>query len=83
MKLNDKVVIITGASSGIGKALAIEFASRGANLVLGARQYVALCELTESLIKQYNIQAVAVNVMYQTKMTAVTLLNKPYWHSIR
>jgi short-subunit dehydrogenase len=60
MKLNDKVVIITGASSGIGKALAIEFASRGVHLVLAARQYVALCELTESLIKQYNIQAVAV-----------------------
>lgn len=60
MKLNDKVVIITGASSGIGKALAIEFASRGANLVVASRQYVALCELTENLIKQYNIQAVAV-----------------------
>lgn len=60
MKLNDKIVIITGASSGIGKALAIEFASRGANLVLAARQYVALCELTESLINKYNIQAVAV-----------------------
>ena len=60
MKLNDKVVIITGASSGIGKALAIEFASRGANLVLAARQYVALCELTESLINQYSIKAVAV-----------------------
>ena len=60
MKWNDKVVIITGASSGIGKALAIEFATRGANLVVGARNYVALCELTESLISQYNIQAVAV-----------------------
>ena len=60
MKLNDKVVIITGASSGIGKALAIEFASRGANLVVASRQYVALCELTEQLIKKYNIQAVAV-----------------------
>ena len=60
MKLNDKVVIITGASSGIGKALAIELASRGANLVLAARQYVALCELTESLINKYNIKAVAV-----------------------
>lgn len=60
MKLNDKVVIITGASSGIGKALAIEFASRGANLVLAARHYVALCELTESLEKEYKIQAVAV-----------------------
>ena len=60
MKLNDKVVIITGASSGIGKALAIEFASRGANLVVASRQYVALCEITQSLIKKYNIQAVAV-----------------------
>src|SRR3978361_1310760 len=60
MKLNDKVVIITGASSGIGKALAIEFAGRGANLVLAAPQYVSLCELTESLEKEYNIQAVAV-----------------------
>jgi short-subunit dehydrogenase len=60
MKLNDKVVIITGASSGIGKALAIEFASRGANLVIASRQYVALCELTESLINKYGIKAVAV-----------------------
>jgi len=60
MKLNDQIVVITGASSGIGKALAIEFASRGANLILAARNYVALCELTESLIKQYNVQAVAV-----------------------
>ena len=60
MKLNDKVVIITGASSGIGKALAIDFAQRGANLVVAARNYVALCELTDTLIKQYNIKAVAV-----------------------
>ena len=60
MKLNEKVVVITGASSGIGKALAIEFARRGANLVVAARQYVALCELTESLIKEYGIKAVAV-----------------------
>ncbi len=60
MKLNEKVVIITGASSGIGKALAIDFAQCGANLVVAARNYVALCELTDTLIKQYNIKAVAV-----------------------
>src|SRR5665213_2198695 len=60
MKLNDKVVIITGASSGIGKSLAIEFAKRGANLVLAARQYVTLCEITEGLEKQYGIKAIAV-----------------------
>jgi short-subunit dehydrogenase len=60
MSLKGKIVIITGASSGIGKAMAEEFARRGANLVLGARQYVALCELAQSLEKQYNIHAVAV-----------------------
>ena len=60
MDLKNKVVIITGASSGIGKACAEEFAKRGANLVLGARQYVTLCEITSDLEKRYGIKAVAV-----------------------
>jgi short-subunit dehydrogenase len=60
MKLKDKIVIITGASSGIGKAMAQEFAARGANLILGARQYVTLCEIAQSLENQYNIKAIAV-----------------------
>ncbi|MFA6085229.1 SDR family oxidoreductase [Mucilaginibacter sp.] len=60
MKLKDKTVIITGASSGIGKAMAEEFAARGANLILGARQYVTLCEVAQELEKQYNIRAIAV-----------------------
>ena len=60
MKLNSKIIIITGASSGIGKSLAVECAKRGANLVLAARQYVTLCQLAEDLEKQYNIKALAV-----------------------
>ena len=60
MKLKDKTVIITGASSGIGKSLATEFAKRGANLILGARQFVTLCELAQSLEKEFGIKAVAV-----------------------
>ncbi len=59
MNLKSNVVIITGASSGIGKALAYELAGRGANLVLGARQYVTLCEITQDIEKRFQTKAVA------------------------
>jgi dehydrogenase/reductase SDR family member 7B len=47
--MKDKVVIITGASSGIGKALAEKFAELHANLVLAARNLNALEMLAEKL----------------------------------
>lgn len=38
MSIENKVVVITGAGSGIGRATAILLASRGASVVLGARR---------------------------------------------
>jgi len=47
--MQKKVVIITGASSGIGKALAEKYAAEGWNLVLAARRNERLQELKEKI----------------------------------
>ncbi|WP_299741110.1 SDR family oxidoreductase [uncultured Roseobacter sp.] len=57
MKLKNKTIIITDASSGIGAAAAFLFASNGANLVLGARREQLLNEITGQ-ITQSNGSAV-------------------------
>lgn len=47
--MQNKVVVITGASSGIGKALAEKYAAEGFNLVLAARRIERLQELKQTL----------------------------------
>lgn len=55
--LQDKIVLITGASSGIGKASAELFAKEGAHVILTARRKDRLDHLRDHLEKQYRIQA--------------------------
>ncbi len=59
MNLTGKVVVITGASSGIGRAGAIAFARKGCSLVLAARRADAL-EATAPLCRQAGGRALVV-----------------------
>ncbi len=49
MKLQNKSIVITGASSGMGKAIVELFAHEGANIIAVARRIERLVQLAESL----------------------------------
>src|SRR5690349_17335670 len=50
-RLQNKVAIVTGASSGIGRATALLFAKEGARLVVGARRQAELDTLVAEIAK--------------------------------
>ena len=58
-RLANKVAIVTGANSGIGRATAIRFAQEGANVVLCARRYDLLVEAAKEC-EAFGVTAVPV-----------------------
>ena len=58
-RLQDKVVIVTGSSSGIGKAIALRFGEEEAKVVLAARRK-HLCEQTVTRIQDQGGEALAI-----------------------
>jgi short-subunit dehydrogenase len=50
LDLNGKHVVVTGASSGLGKSLALEFASSGARVTLMARRKEQLDSLAGQIV---------------------------------
>ena len=54
--MKDKVIWITGASSGIGAELAKQYSKTGARLILSARRKLALQAVKDSCENQKNIE---------------------------
>lgn len=68
MQLSGKVVVITGASSGIGREVAHQVAAQGATIVLAARRLNVLLELATELKTRYNTPTLCV----ETDLTQVS-----------
>ncbi|GGE42142.1 NADP-dependent 3-hydroxy acid dehydrogenase YdfG [Pedobacter psychrotolerans] len=72
--IKGKVVAITGASSGMGKAIAIELAKNGAKVVLGARRTEPLEQIVKE-IKSTGGEATCAQIDVKNKADLVRLVN--------
>lgn len=77
--MQNKVVIITGASSGIGKALVYEFAERGAKIAMGARNLDELTKI-EIDLKSRGVETISVQTDVTQQADCKELIERTYSH---
>ena len=66
--MKDKVVLITGASRGIGRATAIQFAEAGALVIVNYRDNEAAANLTLSMMKGENNLTIKADVSHRQQL---------------
>ncbi len=82
--IKNKVVFITGATSGIGKACAESFASEGAKLILTARRENLLNDIKNELSTKYNtdVLSLALDVRNRNEVQKVVASLPDQWKNI-
>lgn len=75
---NRKIILVTGASSGFGRAIALQFAAGGWDIIITGRRAERLSELKEQIEKDYGVNVLPLRFDVQDR-TAVNeqLLNLP------
>ncbi len=71
----DKIVFITGATSGIGEACARRFAREGARLILNGRNEVKLTEVNKSIKEEFGVETLPLVFDVRDRVGALNALN--------
>lgn len=78
--MSKKVVVITGASSGIGEALAKEYAKNGYRLVIAARRLEKLNDLAKTIETEYKTEVLCVKADVSVEEDCKQLMNTAVSH---
>jgi short-subunit dehydrogenase len=83
VRLQDKIAIVTGASSGIGRAVAVELARAGAHLALGSRNLAGL-EETAAMARSSGVEALTLitDVTSQEQVQALVAQTLQRWRRV-
>lgn len=74
--LDGKVVIITGASAGLGEQFAYAFADSGAHVVLGARRKELLKKIADEITDKYDVTALPLITDVAKEKDIISLVEK-------
>ncbi len=74
-RLENKIAIVTGSSSGIGKAIALRFAEEGASIVIAARR-LELCEQSAATIRARGGQAAVIQTDVTDEVQVTRLISE-------
>lgn len=82
--IHNQIVLITGASSGIGLGCAHAFAQAGARLILAARRFDRLEALAAELEKQYktSVHLLSLDVCNRVQVEATLTALPPHWAAV-
>ena len=83
-RLTNKIVFITGATSGIGKACAEQFAAAGAHVIITGRRLERLTTLAAELAAKYKIKTLAIelDVSQQEQVKNAIQSLDEFWQNI-
>lgn len=73
--LKEKIVFITGASSGIGKATAYAFAKNGANVIITARRKNLIDEIAEDIKSKHGVKVLSLQLDVRDKNQVLQVVN--------